>query len=413
MRLASRPVCGLLACAVLGAAACENPDNFAPDPVERIAPKPLTLRGDLLFHWAPVHYQDVNRGGKNSIGGKGDYITRFDFDNDWTAFNNWDSMSRGGSLKAFAYTDVIDSPTHWFLEYMYYHPRDWAQSCCDDEHENDLEGVMLMIRKDGTPFGHIEAAVAEAHGNLEAYTVDPRVASVIGTDRRITTEKLPNESWARPRTFQEAEGHGFMFCGQSGTKCDKGDEDGIKYLPLPFGVNPGTPPDTVGIWTKVNYSFLGMEELWDKRLRGTSGTDAAGKKWSSWLIYKDDNGLSFRGDNSDNCGGGLINICKIDGADATWSWDGGGLKDPAAYYKKRFNNISTSPGGLSGAYLKNRYLGCADMTQPTTRQNVIDHSCNPTCRNQIFAADSYCQLTEWDSICVSEIESVCHLQIAQ
>jgi len=47
-------------------------------------------RAALALRWAPVHYQDVDQTGSHALGGAADYITRYDFDGDLDARNNWD-----------------------------------------------------------------------------------------------------------------------------------------------------------------------------------------------------------------------------------------------------------------------------------------------------------------------------------
>ncbi len=68
----------------------------------------ITLTGwkdpyfDLVAHWAPVIYQDTD-----STYYKGDYITRFDFDDDWVGNNNWENLDNYDLIWAYVYYAVI------------------------------------------------------------------------------------------------------------------------------------------------------------------------------------------------------------------------------------------------------------------------------------------------------------------
>ena len=80
-----------------------------------IAQTPSDL--DLALNHAPIHYQDTD-----STKYSGDYITRFDYDSDWQATNNWDNLSQF-PLNAHAYYSVTETCTHWFITYSFFHPQ--------------------------------------------------------------------------------------------------------------------------------------------------------------------------------------------------------------------------------------------------------------------------------------------------
>ncbi|MET0414403.1 MAG: hypothetical protein ABW022_00075, partial [Actinoplanes sp.] len=81
-------------------------------------------RAELALRWAPIHYQDVDSTGSHALGGKADFITRYDFDGDLNGRDNWDNAGRNTS--AAAYYSVIETSTHWYLTYFFFHPRDWV-----------------------------------------------------------------------------------------------------------------------------------------------------------------------------------------------------------------------------------------------------------------------------------------------
>src|SRR5687768_12342519 len=98
-------------------------------------------RAALALRWAPVHYQDTDPTGSHALGGAADYISRYDFDGDLDGRNNWDRAGNGAyPLSAHGYYSVVETSTHWFIVFMFFHPRYWTDAFFDTEHENDAEG---------------------------------------------------------------------------------------------------------------------------------------------------------------------------------------------------------------------------------------------------------------------------------
>ena len=124
--------------------------------------EPKSFQLDLAYRWAPIYYQDTARKGL------ADYLSAFNYDGDWRGNNNWDNLGKY-QLKGYAYYSVSETDSHWYVLYAYYHPRDWATDLPTgrdnalNEHENDTEGVLTIIRKDGSKFGKLEGMVTYAH----------------------------------------------------------------------------------------------------------------------------------------------------------------------------------------------------------------------------------------------------------
>ena len=122
----------------------------------------------VLERFAPVFVQVAH--------GKADYVTRFDYDGDWNGANNWDHLDAGHPLPAVIYASAIESARHYFLTYSAFHPRDyWPVSVPDVNHENDLEGVLLVVEKRE---GQLVPLLMEsvAHQHLLRYSSDPALA---------------------------------------------------------------------------------------------------------------------------------------------------------------------------------------------------------------------------------------------
>ena len=73
----------------------------------------------LVEHYAPVVAQET------WFQPKSDYLARFDFDGDWHGDNNWADTDFGSS-RAYVYYAVMETETHWFLIYNFFHPRDYS-----------------------------------------------------------------------------------------------------------------------------------------------------------------------------------------------------------------------------------------------------------------------------------------------
>jgi hypothetical protein len=292
------------------------------------APSPAVAisDSDLAFHWAPVHYQDTD-----DTDADADYLSPIDFDGEWNTLNNWESQEGpAGRLTGAVYYSVVETSTHWFIVYAFYHPRDW----CDGgfrctEHENDLEGVLLAVRKEGT-HGSLEAMVSVFHRDFYSY-IPPGGSygsggeSIDGTIVLTSHEGTPD----RPTTFQEAKGHGAK--AWNGREFPGG--DGVIYLPAR---GSSEVPEN-GNDRSVNYRLVNIFDaggLWSRRSNPETFAGSG----------------TFRGDNgTDNA------------AHAPWRWDdqddgselpGGELAtDPAKLVAIYFSNL----GPFSRDYVRNGY----------------------------------------------------------
>ena len=278
---------------------------------------------ELAFYWAPVHYQDTDSSDYDA-----DYLSTVDFDGEWNTLNNWeaqdDSLAR---LTGAAYYSVVETSTHWFLVYSFYHPRDWEDFADPFEqftHENDMEGLLATVRKDGTAFGRLEAVITVAHSDFYSY-VAPGSTFTSGRESVDGTLRLQG---TRFTTRQEAKGHGLY--AWNGAEFPGG--DGVVYVPSTTGEVPSGGNDrSVGYRLVDTFAAGG---LWAQR--SSSAT------FASWGTFRGDNG-------------------KDNSANSAWGWDDGndgsdvqrGLlaTDPAYIVSVYFANRGT----FSLTYLRNSY----------------------------------------------------------
>ena len=278
-------------------------------------------RAALALHWAPVHYQDVDQTGSHALGGAADYLARYDFDGDLVAKNNWDRAGNSAyPLSAHGYFSVVETPSHWFIVYVFFHPRDWSDSFFDTEHENDSEGLLLSVQRDGSTYGVLKSAVTVAHKDFFSYL--PPGSNWTGNQENTdgTLSMVSHAGSLHPVTAQQAKGHGLKarpYYDIVG--------DGVVYYPSLTVAGVPTGPDD----RNVSYKLVDIVEpggMWDQRAN-TSLFASFG---------------SFAGDKTGGCGSGTIG-CDTNAANAPWGWDDSN-DGPGR------GALASDPAGLVNAY---------------------------------------------------------------
>lgn len=164
---------------------------------ERVSSDPYRK---LAEHWAPLLAQETWWQPKSDI------PTRFDFDGDWQGDNNWDQADDGTS-QAYVYYAAMETETHWFLHYNAFHPRDYSDKCVVGTcHENDNEGLILTVRKDGSQFGKLELMETLAHNNVYSFTNERG----IGRNIHNIDGGIDFYQESHPVAFIESGGHGIQ-----------------------------------------------------------------------------------------------------------------------------------------------------------------------------------------------------------
>ncbi len=288
--------------------------------------------GSLAEYWAPQFYQDTASGDY-----KGDFLVKFNFDGNYSGDDNWenlDNYSMGAdALKGAVYYSVVESQNFWFIGYYTFHPRDWDDiNTSINSHENDLEGVLLAVKKTGGN-GTLVCAITAAHNNFYQYAA-PGQSLSSGSDD-VDATLIMNGS--HPKIFVEAKGHGvYAYDGGSAPG-----GDGIVYNC--DSANPQSPTDATGNWTHAyNYALIAMDSSTGDQgfwyLRNEIGD---GKPFASWGVL-----------NGDTYG--------ADAAKMPWVWDDGDdgevfsgdmLSDPAHMVDCHLNGSALA--GMSHQYVSN------------------------------------------------------------
>ena len=304
-----------------------------------------TSAADLAYHFAPVHYQDTDSSDYPS-----DYITAFDYDGDRISDNNWDN--RGNGLwPATVHYSVVESCTHYFITYAFYHPRDWADTIFDQEHENDLEGTILAVRKDGSAFGRLEGLLTVFHTNFYSYT--PAGSPFTNGHETIdgTVSFQDDGGTSRPKTVAEAKGHGMKAWPYASDFNGAANQDGVIYFPT---TGAPTAP-TSGNDRHVLYQLVDIARpngMWAAALNDALQPAAQAYTFATWG--------TFRGNTSGGCGSGL-KTCSTNSANTPWGWDDGDdgasyrgewALDPAHLFSWYFGGT----GDFSQQYVDNTFL---------------------------------------------------------
>jgi hypothetical protein len=280
-----------------------------------------SFRAALALRYAPIHQQEVHRRGSHALGGAADYITSVDFDADDDASNNWDNAGDARfPLAAHAYYSVVETPSHWFITYQFFHPRDWSSTFFETEHENDSEGVLFAVARDGSRFGALRAAVTVVHADFYSYVP---ASSRWSSGREDVDGKLTLQSFAgelHPVTASQAETHAIKAWPYYSIRTE-----GVVYYPsLTTAEVPSSPNDR-----SVQYQLHDMLEpggLWARRANPRL-----------FVRYG-----TFAGNTSGGCGKGVF-LCRRDAAHAAWAWNDHDDQSPSGA-------MATDPAGLVRAY---------------------------------------------------------------
>jgi Tol biopolymer transport system component len=247
-------------------------------------------REQLAIHYAPVWYQESAVDFDN--GYRSDYIVRFDYDSDWVGKNNWDNLYSTDpdltlDLKAYVYYAVVQTTTHWFITYAVFHARDWDLGSLP--HENDMEGIVLVVKRDGSSYGNFQVMETVAHLDLFAFTDDTSIAPRKGG--------VEFEDYSHPKVCVQWGGHPIKaypwVCADAGGEPFDGGT-GIVYR---YG--DGTPEQPAsGDDRDVSYQLVSIDALWDRRC-----------DWGDEQPYSEYG--RFRGDNG----------IPDNQANPPWGWD--------------------------------------------------------------------------------------------
>ena len=267
--------------------AATDPNDFEIEPGRTVL--------NVALQYAPIWYHDVANGGPDGLGPRADYPTNVDYDGDLQHNNNWDNLV-SSIPRSYIYFGLVATPTHFFISYAQYHPRDWEVVCTGvftECHEGDMEAVRLVVERG--PTERVVAVTSEAHGSDHLWTTENSTVSRRQggpqIDGLVDFESIEGDigdvatsTRSHVRIFVQAHGHGPIPCrasdyeptfgylgfGINGVRCtgaaDEGDfpgGDGIVFVPAHDSVAFVTA-QTSG--QRVGYQLLNVHTtLWQWR----------------------------------------------------------------------------------------------------------------------------------------------------
>ena len=316
-------------------------------PAEQRTHDPYRL---VAEYWAPFLAQET------WFQPKADLPARFDYDNDWQGDNNWDNLEIGSS-QAYVHYAAMETATHWFLIYNVFHPRDYSDKCIAGTcHENDNEGLILTVRKDGSEFGKLEVMETLAHNNVYSFVADSRIRKgVHNVDGQI---EFYQDS--HPVVFIEAGGHGILGGSKQPAQYDfKSDRfpagSGVTLIYKGVAERPRHGNDRL-----VGYELLPIYDQWWKKTIDESWT---AHTFDEFFIYKPFGGRPA-GPGRRMGGTFLGRKESSNKAKPFWGWH-----DNATLKK---NILATGQWGLDPAYGVSRGL-----TFPAGNEPALDYTYNP------------------------------------
>lgn len=237
-----------------------RPDESTSFPAEPTSTHPYR---ELAEHWAPFVAQET------WFTPKADYLARFDLDGDWRGDNNWQNTFAGSS-QAYVYYAAMETDTHWFLIYNMFHPRDYSDKCIAGScHENDNEGLILTIFKDGSRHGSLQVMETLAHNNVYSHVTSRSIRKGIhNVDGGI-------EFWegSHPVVFIESGGHGVYGSSSSHSRFTLASGkfsagSGVTYVYKGQSERPAHPDSR-----QVGYELLPIYDHWWLRAQEGSGRE--------------------------------------------------------------------------------------------------------------------------------------------
>lgn len=329
-------------------------------------------RDEVARKWAPILLQETNDPIK-------DLLTAYDFDGNWNGDDNaenmkcWSDPSQCDTgdnpksacagqkcpLVATVYYTVVETKTHWFVQYMPYHPLDWKVT---NGHEHDTESVLAVVKKDGGT-GKLQALETRFHLYWYQYGDGTVKDSADDVDATIHFDTKSG----RPMIYSQMVGHG--LCGgfsppnrlfpDLSITCNHGDtphidQTGVVYSPdLPAKM----PVVQDGKVVETGYALVDLAtSVWPhikeigKGKTFQNAIDFGGERCSMFTCP-----TSFGGNWEGNEGSSPGEPWAQEGGKGV-SANGDQFFDPAYTMSKRL----AFPAEFSLEYCSNPYLGIAD-----------------------------------------------------
>ena len=241
----------------------------------------------IAYRFAPVIHQIVGTAGYPQTA---DMMRRVDYDGDWDTTNNWNNTdSANADNGGYAYYDVKESATHYFVTYAFYYARRSGNYAT--RHENDMTGIVVVARKGARAGEEIELVQLRESNSFDHYAAEAAEGwKANGVSKHSPLNFIDevdhpyyDTERTHPQIFVKAAGHGvYGYNGRNDVSAFFGNP-GITYQPKANPAVPGLPNSTVG------YSLIPMSDLEniktlteDGKMDGNEGFAQHARLPSSW-----------------------------------------------------------------------------------------------------------------------------------
>ena len=309
---------------------------------------------EILEYWAPVVYQEVRTNtdiGRQLYGAR-DCMVAINFDGDWDVANNWNNSryqpAQQGlladrltpTLQAKVYASMIESGLFYFLTYAVYHSgQDSYFSAA--RHQNDMELVVMTVRKDDSQFGMLEGLMTQFHTEQKTYL--PAALKFSGHRPIVHIESNGG-----------IEGHGIEAYSNQNTG-----SDGVVYLPGSSSENVTTVTlGTSGNWATApqwQYKLIPISEMW-----GQMGKTGLYDPYSDWIYFNYARAENYPDLDHEPQGGNP-------------PWKSDFFHDPFTFFATALPNLQ--PELAADTYIYNPYLnGLRSQGGPSNPNGVLPSS---------------------------------------
>ncbi len=158
---------------------------------------------EIAARWSPDVWQDT------WYYPEADYLAAFNGDGDWIGANNQESLAAGkfAPYRAYVYYEVMETRTHYLVLYEFFHPYDydrkWMKAVPGAYHENDTEGIMLVLQKTGKG-EEFRLLMTKPHGYTRHYITDPSVKP----KKPLSAGRPRFRDGTHPQIYIQQGGHG-------------------------------------------------------------------------------------------------------------------------------------------------------------------------------------------------------------
>ncbi len=214
---------------------------------------------ELSYAHAPIHYQATDK-----LNLKADMLTSLNYDGNWIADDNWDNFNKG-NFSAVVYYSVSETKSNWFILYSFYHPKRLMKNNKGEEHENDMQGILSVIKKNKSTYGDLEFMLTVANNHFYSFAKEKLIK--FGKNEPIDG-KIYFTDWQKhkhPKTYQEAKTHGIKAFATIDNFLGKKNKNGIIYYPSKKSTSPPLSTEN----SKAYYQLVSLTSntsIWEIQL---------------------------------------------------------------------------------------------------------------------------------------------------